>query len=182
MKAKQSFRLALPMVVALVVPVGTHWLLAAEGATAHAKLTPLQNSSVRGTISFAATEGGVQVTGRIEGLPPGSRHGFHIHERGDCSAPDGSSAGGHFNPTVMPHGALDSPQSHIGDLGNVDADSNGVATVSVFKKGATLTEGVTAIVGRSVIVHEKVDDLVSQPAGNAGARVACGVIERGPAA
>lgn len=144
--------------------------------TLTSKLEALGDSGVSGTLNFTAAEGGVLVEGEIAGLEPNSKHGFHIHEKGDCSSPDGKSAGGHFNPESAEHGGLDTAPSHTGDLGNIEADASGVAKVSKLKSGATLTDGDTAVLGRGVIVHAKYDDLTSQPTGAAGARIACGVI------
>ena len=117
----------------------------------------------------------MRVVADIEGLTPGD-HGFHVHEFGDCSAPDGTSAGAHFNPTKKPHGAPDNAERHVGDLGNITADESGKAHYDRIDTVIELN-GENTIVGRSVIVHAKADDFVSQPAGNAGSRIACGVIE-----
>jgi Cu-Zn family superoxide dismutase len=144
--------------------------------TAQAALSPKSGSNVRGTVTFLEEVEGVRVTANIEGLTPGP-HGFHIHEKGDCSSDDGSSAGGHFNPTGAPHGAPTSGQHHLGDFGNIEANKDGVARferVFYFLR----MEGTNSILGHSIIVHEKPDDMASQPSGNAGARQACGVIEK----
>ena len=148
-----------------------------ETASLTCELKALGDSGVSGTLTFTAAEGGVMISGEIAGLEPNTKHGFHVHEKGDCSSPDGKSAGGHFNPTAVDHGAIDGAPSHAGDLGNVEADASGVAKVAKLKAGASLTEGETAVLGRGVIVHAKEDDLTSQPTGAAGARIACGVIE-----
>jgi superoxide dismutase, Cu-Zn family len=137
-------------------------------------LYPTQGNNVTGTITFNKTNDGVRVVADLQGLTPG-KHGFHIHEFGDCNAPDGMSAGGHFNPEKKPHGAPGEMNSHEGDLGNVTADASGKAHYEYTDKMLML-EGPHSIVGRSVIVHKMEDDLKSQPVGNAGARVACGVI------
>jgi len=133
-----------------------------------------KGSQVAGTVTFTKVEGGVRVVADVTNLTPGE-HGFHIHEKGDCSAPDASSAGGHFNPTGHKHGGPDAEERHAGDLGNLTADASGKAHYDRVDKELQLT-GPNTIIGRSVIVHEKVDDLKTQPTGNAGARVACGVI------
>jgi Cu-Zn family superoxide dismutase len=139
-----------------------------------AVLHPTKGSETKGTVTFTKGKDGVRVVAEITGLTPG-KHGFHIHEFGDCSSDDGKSAGGHFNPTHAQHGAPDSEPRHAGDLGNLEADSSGTAKVDVVDKHLAF-EGATSILGRSVIVHEKADDLKSQPAGDAGGRIACGVI------
>jgi superoxide dismutase, Cu-Zn family len=150
--------------------------MAAEPLTATAVLEPRSGSEVSGTITFTELAEGVRVTGEVSGLEPGPR-GFHVHEHGDCSDEDGMSAGGHFNPTDAPHGAPHADEHHVGDMGNVVADEEGVARIDQVFAFLTLTEGQpSSIVGRSVIVHAEEDDLVSQPTGDAGARLACGII------
>lgn len=146
-----------------------------EVKVAKSALHPTQGNKVTGTVTFTAVDGGVRVIADIEGLTPGE-HGFHIHEFGDCSAPDGTSAGGHFNPTKKEHGAPENSERHAGDLGNVTADANGKAHYDRVDNVIELN-GPNTIVGRSVIVHAKVDDYVTQPTGNSGSRLACGVIE-----
>ncbi len=139
-----------------------------------AVLHPTQGNNVSGTLSFAQGKKSVHITGEISGLAPG-KHGFHAHEFGDCSSPDASSAGGHFNPKKMNHGAPEAKMRHSGDLGNIEADANGMAKIDVEDRMLCLC-GKGSIIGRSVVVHAKSDDLTSQPAGNSGPRVACGVI------
>ena len=147
----------------------------AEDATkATAKLDPKSGSKVTGTVTFTKSGDMVEVTGDIENLTPGT-HGFHIHDKGDCSAPDAASAGPHFNPTHQHHGGPDTAERHSGDLGNIDADSSGKAHIQW--KGKLSLAGADSIIGKSVVVHEKADDLKTDPAGNSGARIACGVIE-----
>ncbi len=145
-----------------------------EVTAAIAVLAPTVDHEVRGVVRFAKVSGGVRVTGLISNLKPG-KHGFHIHQYGDTTAPDGTSAGGHFNPTHQPHGAPDATARHVGDLGNVTADADGNARINVVDSTIAL-EGPNSIIGRGVVVHEDPDDLTSQPTGNAGARVATGVI------
>jgi Cu-Zn family superoxide dismutase len=144
-------------------------------AGAYAELKPTQGSTVKGRVDFKPAQGGVLVTARIEGLTPGT-HGFHVHEKGDCSAPDGASAGGHFNPTTKPHAPREAADRHAGDLGNVEANAQGVAEVKFVDAHLKLS-GPESIVGKGVIVHEKADDITTQPTGNAGGRKACGVVE-----
>lgn len=141
-----------------------------------AQVLPLGENTVSGQLQFSQNPEGVKITGNLQGLTPNSKHGFHIHQYGDCSAKDGSSAGGHFNPTDHPHSGLHDQKSHVGDLGNLQADAQGKATVDLIKKKATLASGPTSIIGRSVVIHKKADDLRSQPAGDSGDRIACGVI------
>ena len=141
-----------------------------------AVVAPTQGQKAGGTVRFHRQGEGVHVTGELTGLTPNAKHGFHVHEFGDCSAPDGASAGGHFAPEGHPHGAPDPATHHAGDLGNVEADANGQAKVDVTVPGLTLAAGDRAIVGRAVIVHAQPDDLTSQPTGNAGARMGCGVV------
>jgi len=139
-----------------------------------ANLSPASNSQVRGTVTFIRQGSVTLVEATLSGLTPGL-HGFHIHEKGDCSAPDASSAGAHFNPGGMPHGGPDSPERHVGDFGNIEADASGNAQFSkVFTN--LQYEGAASIIGKAVIVHAKADDLTTQPSGDAGGRMACGVI------
>jgi superoxide dismutase, Cu-Zn family len=145
-----------------------------EIVKAVAVLHPTQNNKTKGTIIFRKVSGGISVQGTIEGLTPG-KHGFHIHEFGDCSAPDAASAGGHFNPTGADHGARTAEDRHVGDLGNIEADENGIAKISYVDEHLSF-DGNRSIIGRGVIVHEKEDDLTTQPTGDAGGRLACGVI------
>lgn len=137
-------------------------------------LHPTEGNDVEGIVSFSQTDTGVKVSVEISGLTPG-KHGFHVHEFGDCSKKDGTSAGGHFNPESKDHGGPDGSMRHVGDLGNVVADENGVAKVEFVDDKIELN-GPHSITGRSIVVHAGEDDLTSQPTGAAGARVACGVI------
>ena len=143
-------------------------------AKAVAVLHPTKNSSVTGTVHFVQEAKGVRVTAAVDGISPG-KHGFHIHELGDCSAPDGTSAGGHYNPQGLPHAGPDQAKRHEGDLGNLEADTAGQANYDRVDNDLFLN-GTHSIVGRAVIVHVGEDDLVSQPTGNSGGRQACGVI------
>lgn len=142
---------------------------------ASAELNPLANSKVEGDIEFKKTDAGMEIKIELSGLTPG-KHGFHIHEFGDCSSPDGKSAGEHFNPTKKPHGDMSSGERHDGDMGNVTADADGKVKVTLTDKVMTF-DGPNSILGKSVIVHEKEDDLKTQPSGNSGNRLACGVIK-----
>jgi Cu-Zn family superoxide dismutase len=147
----------------------------AQNATnAIAILHPSSGSEVKGQVTFKKTGDDVQVVADIENLKPG-KHGFHIHEKGDCSAPDASSAGAHFNPTHQHHGGPSTAEHHAGDLGNITPDSSG--RVHLEWIGKLYLNGPDSIIGKSVVVHEKEDDLKTDPSGNSGTRIACGVIE-----
>ena len=139
-----------------------------------ALLHPAKDGKVEGTLTFAKAAAGLKVTGRITGLPPGT-HGFHIHEFGDCTAADFSSAGGHYNPTGHQHAGPTEARRHMGDMGNIEAGADGTASVD-YTDARLRLEGAHGILGRGVIVHANPDDLKTQPTGNAGGRVACGVI------
>jgi superoxide dismutase, Cu-Zn family len=147
----------------------------AQGRHARAELNPTANNVVRGTVDFYETKHGIKVVAHVTGLTPGL-HGFHIHEKGDCSAPDAMSAGGHFNPGGMKHGGPGDAMRHAGDFGNITANAAGVAKLEFVDHHLTF-DGAASIIGRGVIVHANPDDLTGQPAGNAGPRVACGVIQ-----
>ncbi len=134
-------------------------------------LRSTKGNKVRGRLVLKQVKSGVRVTGRVNNLTPGE-HGFHIHEFGDLRATDGKSAGGHFNPDGHDHGSPDAEHRHAGDLGNITADSEGVAKVDILQKGLKLH----FVIGRSIVVHAGKDDLKSQPSGDAGPRVAVGVI------
>ncbi|HEV8553434.1 MAG TPA: superoxide dismutase family protein [Casimicrobiaceae bacterium] len=150
---------------------------AAQAQTATATMAPTAGNTTAGTVTFAQKGDKVMVTAKVSGLAPGA-HGFHVHEKGDCSASDGMSAGGHFNPTGKPHGDPNAPDHHAGDMPMLQADASGNATLSAELGPMTVGSGVTDIVGKSVIVHKDPDDFKTQPTGNSGARVACGVINK----
>ena len=165
-----------------LAPLGAALLLAAcatpaDGPSAVAQLEPTRGNAAAGSISFETQGSVVRVSGRVTGLKPGQEHGFHIHEKGDCSSGDGMSAGGHFNPLGKPHGAPGA-ERHAGDLPSLKADASGVATIDLRIDGITIGSGATDIVGRGLIVHVQPDDYKTQPTGNAGARLACAVIQR----
>lgn len=142
---------------------------------AKATLKPTKGNNVTGEVIFTIVPEGVKIVADIDGLTPGT-HGFHVHEFGDCSAPDASSAGAHFNPANKKHGGPDAEERHVGDLGNIVADEKGHAHYERIDKEIKLS-GTNNIVGRSVIVHEKADDFKTQPTGDAGSRQACGRID-----
>ena len=148
---------------------------AGTAPSAVAKLEPTTGNTARGTVTFTQKGGKVVLDAKVAGLTPGS-HGFHIHEKGDCSSGDGMSAGGHFNPDGKPHGPQGAPH-HGGDMPSLKADASGQAKASFVLEGVTVTAGPASIVGRGLIVHKDPDDYRTQPTGNAGARVACAVIQ-----
>ena len=147
---------------------------------ATAQLAPTKDSTVAGTISFNLVDGKLHASGDISGLKPNSQHGFHIHEKGDCSAPDGTSAGGHFNPGHSEHGSVDAPVHHGGDMPNITADAQGNAHIDgPVASNVNVGKGDEFdILGRGLIVHADPDDYKTQPTGNAGARLACAVITK----
>lgn len=147
---------------------------------AMAQLQPTQGSKVSGSLQFTAqADGSVRVQGSVQGLAPNSEHGFHVHEKGDCSSPDGLSAGGHFNPTGHAHGRFDSAVHHAGDLPSLRSDAQGMASIDFVSRGLALDQSPNSVVGRGLIVHKDPDDYTTQPTGNSGARLACAVITRG---
>lgn len=148
--------------------------------TAIAMLAPTEGNIASGVVNFSQDGDIMQVNIRVDNLKPNSIHGVHIHDVGDCRAPDASSAGGHFNPHGKSHGGPFSEPRHGGDLGNIQADANGTAIISIQVPGISLGKEDDSIIGRAVIVHEQGDDLTSQPSGNAGARIACGLISKNP--
>ncbi len=137
-------------------------------------LHPTEGNDVHGLVTFTRSGSDIKIVADIEGLAPG-KHGFHIHQWGDCSAPDGTSAGGHFNPENTEHGGPSDAERHVGDLGNITAGDDGTAHLEMTDSMIAFS-GKHSIIGRGIIVHAGEDDLTSQPTGAAGARVACGVI------
>lgn len=148
----------------------------AGGAKAAAPLVAKSGTNTGGRVTFDQQAGGTLVTVSVTGLAPGSSHGFHIHEKGDCSAPDAMSAGGHFNPAGKPHGQMTMPEHHAGDMNNLTADASGNARVQFLMPDVTVGAGPNSVIGKAVIVHKDPDDYRTQPTGNAGGRIACGVV------
>ena len=171
---------ALTLAACASTPPATPAASSASSSTARmavANLAPASGSLVSGKLMLMPMGNGVHVSGDIGGLAAGSSHGFHIHETGDCSAADASSAGGHFNPTASPHGKAEAGAHHAGDIDNIVADAGGIAHVNVHVMGVSLGGGAANdIVGRAFVVHAAADDYATQPSGNSGARIACGVI------
>ena len=143
---------------------------------AKAVLDSKSGSTVSGEVTFTEKQGGVEISIKVKGATPGP-HGVHLHENGDCAAADAQSAGGHFNPDKTAHGAPHGAVHHGGDLGNMTVRANGAGELKLTVKGLTVSEGAHSVVGRAFIVHAGADDLKSQPAGNSGARFACGVVK-----
>lgn len=146
-------------------------------AQARATIEARSGSNVTGWAAFTdRSTGGVRVEVHIENAPPGV-HGLHVHERGDCSAADASSAGGHFNPGGMPHAAPSDTRRHAGDLGNITIEANGTGHLEIVSDLLTVRPGPSSVVGKAVVFHEKADDMRTQPTGDAGGRLGCGVVQ-----
>ncbi len=147
-----------------------------DGPIANARLSPTKGNITAGEVTFKTIGAKVLVTANIRGLKPNAEHGFHIHEKGDCSSGDGMSTGGHFNPDGKPHGAHGADAHHVGDLPSLISDANGNAKLSFETSAITVGGGATDIIGKGLIVHRDPDDYKTQPTGNAGPRLACAVI------
>lgn len=150
-----------------------------SGPVALAQLQSTAGNSTTGSVSFRQTGDKVRISGVVRGLKPLAEHGFHVHEKADCSSPDAMSAGGHFNPGGQPHGNHQNAMRHAGDLPSLKADASGVANFDFMATGIAVGTGASDIVGRSLIVHRDPDDYTTQPTGNSGARLACAVLTRG---
>lgn len=147
----------------------------ADAPRAVAELKPASGSNVTGNVWFTQEGDHVVVRVKASGLSPSREHGFHVHEKGNCSSPDASSAGEHFNPTDKPHGPPGA-EHHAGDMPSLKADAAGNVTTSFDVKGVLLGTGATDLMGKALVIHDDPDDYASQPSGNSGKRVACGVI------
>jgi Cu-Zn family superoxide dismutase len=167
-----------PLLVLLAGFVLVPAAVAKDGPKARAVIEPRSGSAIEGKVEFEIEDGEVEMEVRVKGLVPGSSHAIHLHEKGDCSAPDATSAGGHWNPTGSPHGKWGHDAGfHHGDIGNLVANDKGEARLE-FKTPLWTIGGDpgTDVVGKSVVIHEKVDDFTTQPTGAAGARIGCGVV------
>lgn len=152
----------------------------AEDLRAVATLEGRSGSNASGIVTFTErADGSVRIRADLTNVPPGL-HGFHVHEVGDCSAPDASSAGDHFDPGNDPHAGPEAPRHHAGDLGNIEASSSGRASKEMVSNDLTVRSGTRSVVGKAVVLHANPDDLQSQPSGDAGARIACGVVSLSP--
>ena len=159
-----------------ILTLSCAWLSAAEAPRqAIAILDPTKASKCRGVVRFTEQGGSVKIVAEIEGLNPGQKHAMHIHQFGDCSAPDAASAGGHYNPENHQHGLPEKDMRHAGDLGNLQADNQGKVRHEITVDNISIAGARNPILGRAVIVHAKPDD-GGQPVGNAGGRIACGAI------
>ena len=151
---------------------------AAAPKTANVTLEPKSGSNLTGSATLTQVGDTVRFELHVNGAPDG-QHAVHIHENGDCSAEDGTSAGGHWNPTGENHGQWGSPPHHLGDIGNMTVEG-GHGTISLEAAPWTIGDGSsTDVVGKAIIVHAEPDDFTSQPTGAAGGRIGCGVIEPG---
>ena len=151
----------------------------APGSAATAKLEPTRGNTATGTVTFSTVGDKVRVEANLSGLKPDAEHGFHVHEKGDCSSGDGMSTGGHFNPLGKSHGPHGAMERHAGDLPSLKADAAGNATLSVMMDVISVSSGAASVIGRGMIVHRDPDDYKTQPTGNAGPRIACAVIRAG---
>ena len=147
-----------------------------SGPSATAQLVATTGNTANGSIQFTQLPGKVLVVGEVRGLLPNTVHGFHIHEKGDCSSGDGMGTGGHFNPDGHAHGAATGAMHHAGDLPSLQADASGVAKIRYESTTLAVGSGATDVVGRGLIVHKDPDDFTTQPTGNSGARIACAAI------
>jgi Cu-Zn family superoxide dismutase len=156
----------------------SHMNMMGSGPAAAVTLAPTTGNSTSGTVRFVQVGERVRVSGEIRGLKPGAEHGFHVHEKGDCSSGDGMSAGGHFNPAGAPHGQAGAGMHHAGDLPSLRGDAAGVARFDFETTALRVGSGANDVVGRGLIVHRDPDDYRTQPTGNSGPRLACGVVAR----
>lgn len=167
MRSRHAFALG----AALLFAPAAH----AADAPLIAVLQPTSGNTARGLVIFEPKAGGVHVTGLVQNLEPNSKHGVHVHEYGDCSAGDASSAGAHYSPSASEHGGT-TPPRHAGDLGNIEADAKGLAKIDLTVPDVTTNGSAAPLVGRGLVVHAKADDLKTQPSGDSGPRIACGVL------
>jgi Cu-Zn family superoxide dismutase len=163
--------------VATNTPPDTTTSSAEATAGAAVQLAPTQGNTANGGLKLTSEGPGIKISGMLQGLKPNGEFGFHFHEKGDCSAPDATSAGAHFNPTDQPHGNPQAQPHHAGDMLNVKSDAQGVAEVSIDNPAVSLQTGhPNDIIGKALVLHAKPDDYKTQPAGDSGDRIACGVV------
>jgi Cu-Zn family superoxide dismutase len=149
----------------------------AAGPRANALIEGRSGSALSGMAVFTQNGDTVHVVVDVVNAPEGV-HAVHLHEKGDCSAPDATSAGGHFNPMKMEHGSPDAPTHHAGDFGNMTVGGEGHGHLELDSAMLTVTAGDHSVLGHAIVVHAKEDDMHTQPTGNAGARLGCGVVEQ----
>jgi len=149
---------------------------APAGPQATAAIEGRSGSALTGTATFTQSLGAVHIVVDVNNAPDGV-HAVHLHEKGDCSAPDAASAGGHFNPGHMQHGAPEAAQHHAGDFGNMTVGADGHGHLELDSTNLTVAPGEMSIVGHAIVVHAKADDFQTQPTGNAGGRIGCGVVK-----
>ena len=166
------------ILLASLLALGACASTGSTGPRAVAQLQSTTGNTTTGTVSFTQSGDKVIVSGLVSGLKADAEHGFHLHEKGDCSSGDGMSAGGHFNPGSQPHGNHAEASHHAGDLPSLKADASGVAKFSFESKSISVGNGASDIVGRALIVHRDPDDFTTQPTGNSGPRLACAVMVR----
>ena len=169
-------RLLAPITAALLI---TACATPAPGPTASAKLMSTIGNTTAGDVTFSQKGDKVRVSGVVSGLKPNAEHGFHVHDKGDCSSGDGMSTGGHFNPDGKPHGAHGAGAHHAGDLPSLKADASGTARFNFESNTIAVGAGVANVIGRGLIVHRDPDDYKTQPTGNSGPRLACAIIAKG---
>jgi Cu-Zn family superoxide dismutase len=146
-----------------------------DGPIAFTTVEARSSSTVKGQATFTQTGNRVRVIVEVSGATPGD-HGLHVHENGDCSSPDANSAGGHFNPSKAEHGTPEKMSHHAGDFGNLTVGADGTGKMELLTDQISVTPSATSVVGRALVLHEKPDDSVTQPSGNSGSRIGCGVI------
>lgn len=168
----------IPIAISLAMLVAGCASVPSPAPLAQATLQPTQGNITSGSVSFTQKGDQLVVDARVTGLTPGP-HGFHVHEKGDCSAPDGASAGGHFNPSAKAHGSPAHAMHHGGDFGNLVADAGGQAVLQLtipLSEISLAQDAPNSVLKKGVIVHADPDDYLTQPTGNSGKRLACGVI------
>ena len=177
MNIKLKYVLIATVVAGMLTLVACQSMEQGTGQKASASLDSRSGSQAKGEVNFVWQGNDVLINGKFSGLKPNSEQGFHVHEKGDCSAPDATSAGGHFNPETKSHGMPGSAAHHSGDMPNIKSDANGNAVYSAKVSGLAVDTGKNGIIGKSVVIHRDPDDYKSQPAGNSGPRIACGLIK-----
>lgn len=176
MKALTKISLLIPVLVAAVC-----FSCNTNKNTARAEIQSASGSTLTGEAVFEETSNGVKMTLTVQGLTKAGTHAVHLHESGDCSAPDATSAGPHWNPMDEPHGKRHSGgEFHAGDIANLEVGDDGTGKLEVTAEDWTIgTSEASDVIGKAVIIHADPDDFVSQPSGNAGARIGCGVVVKG---